>query len=214
MDKKYAIGIGIFVLVFLTFIIIVNSNDYSKDVPDNIKNTERTYDCDFHTVSLKTKISFNVDNEEYVVTGNFIRVVTDPLTLNKNGKKVGYAGDSYNFFKQDDHPIYIDDKFEVDVCGNFEVIGDSYELYDKNKNKVGYAKFNGFNTSGAIYNTNNEAIAVYSKKYFFNDYTIKIYDNNICSDKAILMIFASYVSDYHYDEQMRNSKNNNYHSGD
>jgi hypothetical protein len=29
-----------------------------------------------------------------------------------------------------------------------------------------------------------------------NDYTVTIYDNNICSDMSILMIVASYVSDY------------------
>ena len=32
-----------------------------------------------------------------------------------------------------------------------------------------------------------------------NEYTVDIYDNDICSDKAMLMIIASYVSDYHAD---------------
>ena len=33
------------------------------------------------------------------------------------------------------------------------------------------------------------------------DYNVTIYENNLCSDKAILMLAASYVSDYVADQQ-------------
>lgn len=52
------------------------------------------------------------------------------------------------------------------------------------------------NTGGSIRDTKGNLIATYSSSYFMNDYTVTIYDNDICSDMSILMIVASYVSDY------------------
>ena len=52
------------------------------------------------------------------------------------------------------------------------------------------------NTSGSITDTEGNLVATYSSLPFVNDYTVTIYDNNICSDMSVLMIVASYVSDY------------------
>lgn len=42
-------------------------------------------------------------------------------------------------------------------------------------------------------------IATYKSMLGMNDYTVKICDNDICSDEALLLVFASYVSDAKYD---------------
>lgn len=177
------------------------SNKYYDDVPEEIRNSARTYDCDYHTLSLNTHISFEKDDAEYDITGNILTFLTDPLVISKNGKIIGKADDSYHIVGQDDHAVIINDKFEVDIHGNFELFGNSYDLYDQNKNKVGYAEFNTFCTKGAVFNSKNEAVAVYSKTIGFNDYSVTIYDNNICSDEAMMMVIGSYVSDYHADDK-------------
>lgn len=189
------IGVAIFVLSMLPV---------RYEIPDELLKTERTYKCDYHTLAFKTHISFEMNGTSYDITGNFVRFYTDPLTMTSNGKKVGYADDAYNFIGQDDHAIYVNDEFEVYVLGGVQFIGEGYELYDRYNAKVGYAKFNGGCTSGAIYDKDGNVVATYSKPYIFNDYTVKIYDNDICSDKAMLMIFASYVSDYHADRDSHN----------
>ena len=199
--------ISIITLVIVSYLCFYNK--YAAIVPDDIKNSARTYNCDYHTISIKTHISYEKDNDEYDITGNIITFLTDPLTLSKNGKVIGKADDTYHIINQDDHSIIINDKFEVDIYGNFELLGNSYDLYDQNKNKIGYAEFNTFCTHGAVFNTNDEAVAIYSRNPLFNDYTVTIYDNDICSDDAIMMIIGSYVSDYHADE-----KNNNNNKGE
>ena len=204
--SKIEVLIIVAIIVFpILMVILLNTNNYADDVPSNIIDSERVYECDYHTISFKTHISFEMDGEEYHITGNLIRFFTDPLKLTKNGKDVGYASDSYHIINQDDHAIIVDGNFEVCINGNFELLGESYELYDKDGNKVGYAEFNAVHTGGAIYDANGHAVAVFSSPICFNDYTVKIYDNNICSDKAMLMVIASYVSDYKADEQSSRS---------
>ena len=204
--KNAIIIIGVIILIII-IIFLCFYNKYTAMVPSEIKNSARIYYCDYHTISLKTHISYEKNNDEYDITGNIIRFFTDPLTLSKNGKVIGKADDTYHIINQDDHAIIIDGKFEVDICGNFELLGNSYDLYDQNKNKVGYAEFNAFCTHGAVLNANGDVIAIYSRMPLFNDYKVTIYDNDICSDEAIMMIIGSYVSDYHADEG--NNSNNN-----
>jgi len=208
-SKLEIVTVIIVMLILIGVILISNYSPYPDQVPESIKESERTYECNYHTISLNTHISFEYENETYDVTGKIITFFTDPLKLTKNGKTVGYASDKYHIVNQDDHAIYIDDKFEVDVYGNFDVIGNSYKLYDENGNQIGYAEFNYFCTAGGIFDMKNNCIATYKKPMFFNDYTVNIYDNNICSDKGLLMVIASYVSDYKADEQVKKNNNHN-----
>ena len=80
----------------------------------------------------------------------------------------------------------------------------SYELYDATGTKSGYAEFNVLGTSGYISDKAGSVVALYEKNYFMNDYTVRIYDNDICSDKALLMMVASYVSDRHWASRQQN----------
>ena len=199
--KSFAAVVAIAVVLFLLF-SIKSCSSYSP--PEG--KVGRSYECDYRTLSLNTHITFKEDGEEYSISGKIFTFLTDPLKLkNENGDVIGYADDSYNFITQDDHSIVVNGKFEVAVKGEFELVGEEYTLLNEKGEIVGRADFNGWCTCGAVYDKNDEVIAVYSKSPLFNDYTVTIYDNDLCSDKAILMIIASYVSDYHADNASRRS---------
>lgn len=162
-------------------------------------NTEtgRVYECDYKSLNVNTKITTILDGKEIVISGNIFRFLTDPLTVkDTDGNILGYAGDAYGIIEQDDHGIYVGNNFEINMCGNFDLLGNSYELKDKDGNIVAIAEFNMTNTSGSITDAKGNLIATYSSSLIVNDYIVTIYDNDICSDISILMIMASYVSDY------------------
>lgn len=157
----------------------------------------RIYKCDYKSLNLNTKITTTLDGEEIIIAGNIFTLLTDPLTVkDSKGNVLGYAGDVYGFISQDDHGIYIGKDFDINMCGNVDLWGESYKLKDAEGNIVATAEFNMSNTSGSIRDTKGNLVATYSSSLFMNDYTVTIYDNNICSDMSILMIVASYVSDY------------------
>ena len=197
--KIYLIMIAGILVICGIIILLAAIFNPSYTIKDSIKSSERVYECDYKTVSLNTSISYLKDDATYTVKGDIFHLLTDPLTLYKDDKVIGEASDAYHIIGQDDHAIIINGKFEIDVVGNIELLGENYDLYNQDGIKVGYADFNSFGTSGAIYNIHDEVIATFSKFVLFNDYTIKIYDNNLCSDNALLMIFASYMSDYKAD---------------
>ena len=164
--------------------------------------TGRTYECDYKSLNLNTKITTNYNGSEISISGNVFRVVTDPLTVkDSEGNILGYAGDSYGFISQDDHGIYVDGNFEINMCGNVDLFGESYKLKDAEGNVVANVEFSMTNTGGSITDTSGNLIATYSALFIANDYTVTIYDNDVCSDMSILMIVASYMSDYKADSR-------------
>lgn len=198
MSKSGTIGGIIFLVIcIIIFLLAIFSDMGFGDIEGSNK---RTYDCDYHTLSFKTKITTTINNEEVSITGDLFTFFTDPLQMtNSQGKVIATADDSYHLISQDDHNIVVNGKFEICVAGNVDLLGETYDLYNSNKQKVGYAKFGAMNCSGAIYDNNDKMIAKFSSPIIFNDYTVTIVDNNICSDTAILLIMASYVSDYQAD---------------
>lgn len=192
--------------ILITILIIFNlSACESSDVVKNNKNvniendvkTERIYKCDYKSANINTKITTTINGEQIVISGNIFKLLTDPLTVkDSEGNILGYAGDIYGFISQDDHGIYINKEFDINMCGNVDLFGESYELKNQNGDTVATVEFNMSNTSGNITDVNGNLIAEYSSIPFMNDYTVTIYDNTVCSDMSILMIVASYVSDY------------------
>jgi hypothetical protein len=168
---------------------------------DTIENadTARVYEHNYHTFSINTEIDTTIDGENVKISGNLLTFATDPLTMTCNDTIIAKADDTYKVIGQDDHAITVNGDFDIAIHGNFDLIGTSYDLHDANGNKVGYADFNATCTSGAVYDNSDNVIAKYSKYIGFNDYSVTIYDNDVCSDEAMLMIIASYVSDYHAD---------------
>lgn len=191
MKKILALLIAICINISLTACgsVVVDTSAKSEE--------GRIYKCDYKSLNINTKITTTLNGEEISIAGNIFTLVTDPLTaIDSRGNVLGYAGDVYGFISQDDHGIYIGDEFDINMCGNIDMFGESYKLKNSEGIVVATAEFNMYNTSGNIKDTEGNLIAKYSSSYFMNDYTVTIYDNNICSDLSILMIVASYVSDY------------------
>lgn len=183
--------------LLVAILTIINLSACVSKANAEIKDEKsRVYKCDYKSLNINTKITTTLDGKEISIVGNIFRLLTDPLTVkDSKGNILGYAGDAYGIISQDDHGIYIGEEFDINMCGNVDLFGESYKLKDSKGNTIATAKFNMSNTSGDITDTKGNLIATYSSSLFMNDYTVTIYDNDICSDMSILMIMASYVSD-------------------
>ena len=159
---KIKANVSILSVILVIGILFTGCTNYASTVKEDVKDSKRTYDCDYHTLSLNTCISFKMDGETYKITGNIFRIVTDPLQLkDSKGNVVGYASDDYHVVSQDDHAIIIDGKFEVAIEGNFEILGNSYDIYGDDDVKLGKAEFNELCTSGAVLDNEGHAVAIY-----------------------------------------------------
>lgn len=188
----------------LIMILLISCLSACGTTTDAATKTGRVYECDYKSLNINTKITTTIDGEEISIVGNIFKLLTDPLTVkDSKGNVLGYAGDAYGIISQDDHGIYIGNEFDVNMCGNVDLWGESYKLKDAEGNIVGIVEFNMSNTGGNIKDVNGNLIATYSSALFMNDYTVTIYDNDVCSDMSILMIMASYVSDYKADSKNR-----------
>lgn len=191
------------IIIFIDIIIILILIKYVFGGADLYKDEYRIYKCDYKSLSVfQTKITTNIDGEEVTIKGKVTSLLTDPLTMyDSSGNRIAYAGDSYGIISQDDHGIYVDDEFVVNMDGGINVLGNKYHLKNENGEIIATAKFNPINTKGAIEDNDGNIIATYESNFFRKDYTVKICDNNICSDKAMLMIIASYASDVLFDTE-------------
>lgn len=188
----------------LIMILLIGCLSACGTATDAATKTGRVYECDYKSLNINTKITTTIDGEEISIVGNIFKLLTDPLTVkDSKGNVLGYAGDVYGIVSQDDHGIYIGEEFDVNMCGNVDLWGESYKLKDAEGNIVATVEFNMSNTGGKIVDAEGNLIAMYSSSLFMNDYTVIIYDNDVCSDMSILMIMASYVSDYKADSKNR-----------
>ena len=182
-------------LIFTMILNMTACSTYTNDTSVKDNDSVRIYEHDYKIISLNTEITTTYNDTEITISGDIFRLLVDPLTVkDSDGNVLGYAGDVYGIISQDDN-------FEINMCGNIDFLGESYELKDSNGTVVGYAAFNMNSTRGEITDINGNLISKYSSKLLANDYTVTIYDNEVCSDMAILMIIASYVSDFQADRK-------------
>lgn len=186
-----------------------NAKDYTESVVAEQTVNETTYDCDYKTLSpFKTRITTEVDGETVEITGNLIHLFTDPLTMkDSNGNIIGDASDKYCLFTNDDHVISLDGKVEAVMTGDFNIVGKSYQIYNASGEQIGAFKRSLLGYSGTITDMNGNLIAKYGKYPFMNDYSVTVYKNDKLSDKAILLITASFVSDDRADSASSSSSN-------
>lgn len=164
---------------------------------------DKVFDCDGKVVSLNTKI--DVNNGEYIIEGNVLRLWEDPLTISDNkGNKRGTAGDNYDFITQDDHVIKTENG-QLIMKGNFSPFSDRYEIV-KNDETIAYAKYNMFDTKGTIESVDGEIISRYSSFIFMRDFEVSFNSNEILSEEEVLLIHASYYSDKVFDQQLPKTK--------
>lgn len=173
----------------------------SKDLTSD---NYRTYECDYKSMSVtQTRIETVIDDKPVVIKGSAIAKlkITDPLAMyDEDDNEIASAGDTYGFIAQDTHSIYVNGVFQINMEGNVNLLGNVYTLKDKDGNTLATINCNSFDTKGYVTDNDGNIIASYESFYAANDYTVKICDNDICSDEAMLLIIASYVSDVKYDD--------------
>lgn len=89
--------------------------------------------------------------------------------------------------------VYLDKDLGFNMCAS-ENLNNVYMLRDVEDVIVGVAEFNDTNTKGSIVDIDGNIVARYYADVNMVDFTVIIYDNNICSDMTILMIMTDYVS--------------------
>ena len=183
-----AVAITIAVVTVVAFILSGNSE---------AKGPHTEYQCDVKSISLSTKIDIDKEGENFVkVRGNLFRFITDPLTMyDLEDNKIAYAGDAYHFIAQDSHTINVGDTVTVEMVGLVDFFGESYEICNADEEQVAEVSFNMINTKGEMYDIEGNIIADFYSKLFFNDFTVRIYDDCELDEKTVLMIFCSYYSD-------------------
>jgi hypothetical protein len=214
MEKKTIrnisyVGICLLIVVIVSIVAFVHSCS-KKDIGPCIE-----YKCDVKVINLATTIEIDKQNEDFAkVSGNIIKFITDPLTMyDLNGNKIAYAGDSYNFIAQDSHSIYVDEIMSVEMVGLVNFFGESYDIYNKDGEKIANATFDPFNTKGEMYDTNGKLIADFNSKLFFFDFDVRITEECNLDEKTVLMIFCSYYSDQSADAKTSNSSSTAKRSG-
>lgn len=186
--------IGVLVVAVISLFLLMGSKK-------SIEATE--YQCDVKNLRLSTTIEIDKENEDFAsIKGNIFAIFADPLTMyDLKGNKVGYAGDAYHFITQDSHSIYVNDEISVEMVGRFKIFGESYDIYNKDEEKIANVKFNFFNTNGEMYDVDGNLIADYNSKLFFKDFDVRITDKCSLDEKTVLMIFCSYYSDHSADSK-------------
>lgn len=192
--RKILILIGVIIALIAVFTL---SGNKEFDGP----YTE--YKCDVKNFRLSTTIEIDKEDEDFVkVNGNILRFVTDPLTMyDLEENKIAYAGDAYHFIAQDSHTIFVDETFAVEMVGLVDFFGESYDIYNMDKERIAKVTFNLFNTSGEMYDEEDNLIADFSSNLFFNDFNVRISEKCNLDEKTVLMIFCSYYSDQSADSK-------------
>ena len=196
---KTSLIVIIVLFVVVTSLIVIIATGRKRDI-----GAVKTFDCDVKVFRLNTDIQISSDGVYlFSVQGNIIKFLTDPLRLcNSEGKEIASAGDEYHIVTQDTHWILTATE-EIKMVGNFTIFGDSYEFFVDDE-KVAHAEFNAFNTYGTLVDNDGNIMADYTSCIIFKDYAVQVTNNNIFSDEAINLIFASYYSDQ--DADSRNNK--------
>ena len=190
----------IIILVIMLIIVAMVFLSSTRSKVDAVKE----YNCDVKSFNLNTEIKISdkdTGTNLYTVKGNILKIVEDPLTLyDADGIKQAFAGDSYGIINQDTHNIYPVDSQGIKMVGNFNIFGDSYDIYFEEE-KVARAEFNAFNTYGTLKDMDGNIIADYTSKPFLNDYEVHVANDKVFSERIMMMIFASYYSDQHADHK-------------
>lgn len=197
MENNTSIRIKLIAIVVILAIIIALGLIMK---PESIENYVQ-YDCDVKNFRLSTDIHISSNDQKIgKVSGNIFRFIEDPLTMtDSDGNKLAYAGDDYHLIAQDSHAIVVGDTVTVEMVGLTRLLGNAYDIYNVEGNKIAHANFNSLNTGGELYDAEGKLIATYSSFVFFNDFTIKISEDCEIDTTTVLMIFCSYYSDQSYD---------------
>ncbi len=189
-NKIFAIVLCVVLLFFTACTFKVESNSSSK-------KDYTSYNCDVNKDYRQlTTININKEDDEFVkVAGDVFKHDEDPLTMyDVDDNRVAYVGDSSISQEKDSHGIYVNDKWIVDMTTY--ILGEIYEIYDKDENIIASVKFNMSNTQGVMYDAQDNIIAEYTSNFLEKDFKIAIYEQCKIKHEVVLMIFCSYYSGY------------------
>ena len=165
-----------------------------------IPETETGFVCKENISFSHTDISCSSSTANYLIRSTSMwEMITDQLDLyDSNDNLIGRASDSYNFVSQDDHQISVNGKRAVYMSGKFTFWGNQkYSIFDENKKPIGTLASNITNTVAKLKDSNGVEIAVFKRGIFSPHYIVEILNpSNDFSTEHILLLFASYHSDY------------------
>ena len=193
--KKETKRLKFYLIIFAVIVVLGIIFSGSKIGPHT------KYDCDVKNLRLSTDIEISSEGEDICqVSGNIFRIVEDPLTMkDDDGNKLAYAGDDYHLISQDSHAIIVDGVVTAEMVGRFDLFGNTYDIYNTDGEKIAKAKFNWFDTSGELTDTDGNLIAEYNSFVLFKDFDVRVSDECPLDHTTVLMIFCSYYSDKAYD---------------
>lgn len=200
--KRDFIGTVSIVSIILIVVLII-SMIVSVIIPLKApQNTKSQYFCDakVFTFALDIDIENMSDEVLYNVRGEFFYVLEDNLKMNDmNNNVVREMQDDYNFITQNDHAITNSNGALYVMDGNFKWFGDSYKIFNSNKEQVATLECNMFMTHCTLKDMQGNILAEYNSRIFRKDYIVSIYDGCEIDDESILMMFASAYSDVRAD---------------
>jgi len=180
-----------------------------------VDNPAATYECDVKWLfKLKTTIEVDGDPIDGEVKGNFayglFKKVHDPLEFrDSKGNIIAKASDEYHFISQDDHCIVdSEDRVMAVMEGQFQLLGEKYKIYDSEGTYIGYLQVGPTSTKGGFYSENGKLWAAYKSHFLLKDFEIIIDESAPLPDEAIIMLFASYYSDFDADNSNGSSHSN------
>lgn len=194
-----AIVVGI-VLVVALIIFGVKSCNHTKEVNEyaqsvvasNVYNTEREYTCDY---SEKKKITtVHIDDQTFTISGQVYKNNKGNLTMTRdNNETVAYVEDSANGYV-----LHVNGRVEAVITGgyNSDTGNYVYHLYNEAGDCIGKAEYDNGASLGTIYDAEGNGFTIFSSTSSSNTYHLKVYDNKICTDKAIIMINAIFISEW------------------
>ena len=167
--------------------------------PDNAKSK---YFCDASVFSITTNVDIkNADgNYLYNVNGEFFSTYEDNLVMQDPiGNVIREMSDKYNLVTQNDHTILDGNGILYSCQGNLNIVNNSYDVFNNQKEQIGYIEFNAWDTYGTLCNMDGEVMAQYNSNIFCVDYVVSVFENCEIDDDSVLMMFASYYSDMRAD---------------
>lgn len=202
MSKKV---IRIMILVGVVSILLIGAFVLFGNKKDIGPCTE--YKCDVKNLHLATTIDIYKEEKAFAkVKGNIFKFVTDPLTMYDLGEnKLAYAGDEYHFIAQDSHSIFVNGELAAEMVGRVKLFGESYDVYNKDGEKMANVTFDAFNTNGEMYDVDGNLIADFNSKPFFKDFEVRTLEDCPMDENTVLMIFCSYYSDQSADSASSSS---------
>ncbi len=175
------------------------------------QNAKSQYFCDVAVFSFDLDI--NVENMSgealYNIDGEFFNKYEDNLEMkDAEGNIVMEMRDDFNFITQNDHAIKRDNDVLCAMEGQFKMFGDTYNIFDANKEQVATLKCNMFMTSCELLDMQGNVMAEYDSRILRSDYVVSIFDGCKIDDETVLMLFASAYSDARSDNSTSSSNKN------